>query len=528
MSFIDTFFYIYGMAKSKIEALIKFASSGAGNVVGAAKSIGGAVNSASGKFEKMQKQINSIARGVSFQSTVTAIQGIAGAFKTVAGVASSAFDFINNKANEADRIGKFSRLVGMSAENLQRFRSAGQDAGMSLEGVDAALQKFSINTGKAAKGEKTYLDVFNALGVRTRDTNGDIREQSDLLLDVADAYAKLTNEADKNNISQILFGRSGVQMSELLGGGSENLKKQFEQFDLRGSGITSEMAAQGEAFNNSIQFAGEALTSIVNGLTKGLIPAGTAFANKITNFVVENRKGIDAITSKVGGSLVGLVNSIGDKLPAIFDVVVGVAGTVSSIIDKVIPFVPEIAAITAGVGGLLTAVAAVKAAVIGISFVVGGVAGPIVAITAGVAGIAYGVYQIYKNWDMIKSALFDLVDPIEDVFTKGVLGGITKGIRLALKSIPGIGKLAFSDVDFSQVDAELGNDSVSEFARSISNQTTPQDAQNVVKQVQESRSTTTNRLSVDFSNVPRGAVIQPDQEFNFDVVDVSAGYAFAP
>lgn len=514
MSLIDTFFYIYVMAKSKIEALIKFASSGAGAVVGEAKSIGGAVNHASESVEKLHKRIGMIAKGVSFQSTVTALQGVVGAFRTVAGVAGTAFNFINDKANEADRIGKFSRLIGMSAENLQRFRSAGQDAGMTLEGVDSALQKFSINTGKAAKGEKTYLDVFNALGVRTRDVNGDIRKQSDLLMDVADAYSKLTNEADKNNISQILFGRSGVQMSGLLENGSADLKKQFEQFDLRGGGITSEMAAQGEAFNNSIQFAGEALTSIVNGLTKGLIPAGTAFANKITNFIVENRKEIDAITSKVGGSLVGLVNSIGDKLPAIFDVVVGVAGAVSSIIDKVIPFVPEIAAIAAGVGGILTAAAAIKAVVIGVSFAIGGISAPVALVGAAIASWGYAIYKVRDNFDMLADFItHDVVGPISDAFESAIPNGIVRGVRKAIKSIPLLGDIIFSDVDFSGIDS--GDPSIV-------------DAQNVVKQISESRSTTTNRLSVDFSNLPAGTSVKPSSDFNYDVIDLSAGYAFAP
>ena len=82
---------------------------------------------------------------------------------TVESAVSAVYGLAYSQAAAADAIGKTSALMGMQVGELQALRSAGMHAGMSLESVDSALQKFSINTGKAAAGEKTQIALFNAL-----------------------------------------------------------------------------------------------------------------------------------------------------------------------------------------------------------------------------------------------------------------------------------------------------------------------------------------------------------------------------
>lgn len=542
MSVFDINCYIYVMAKSKISALIGLAVTGQNDVTKAVTNVGSSVEKAAGGVDMLNKKMSAIGVGVAFQSTVTAVNAIGGAFgaakDVIVGTASGLYDFVASAANNADRLGKFSRLLGMSAVELQQIRSAGQDAGLSIEGVDAAMQKFSINTGKAAAGEKAQLDVFNALGVATKNADGSIRSQMDLLLDVSDAYSKLTNAQDKNRISQELFGRSGVQMSGLLEGGSESLRKQFEAFNARGGGISNEMAQNGENFAHSIQFAGEALNSIKNGIVAGMIPAVTAVADKITNFVVDNREEIDTITAKIGGSLTSMIDDIADAAPTILSGVSKIADIVSSIIDFTGPWIPTVVAFAGVVGGaLLTAVTAIGTAVATIGPVLTGtiipaiisaaaaaapVLGIVGLIAAAVVSWGIAIKSVYDNWDMLKSFIVDdvggaimgFIDSVTAAFKKSIsfiLTGIADALQ-AMSSIPLIGdKFA----------------SASSFVRGLTNQISDAGGSAAAANYTGGKSSQSG-LKVDFSGMPAGVTVTPSSNFDYGSIDYTTGYAFAP
>lgn len=550
MSVSDINCYIYVMAQSKISALIGLAVTGQNDVTKAVTNVGSFVEKAAGGVDLLNKKMSAIGVGVAFQSTVTAVHAIGDAFgaakDVIVGTASSMYDFVASAANNADKIRKFSRLLGMSAVELQQIRSAGQDAGLSIESVDAAMQKFSINTGKAAAGEKAQLDVFNALGVATKNADGSIRSQMDLLLDVSDAYSKLTNAQDKNRISQELFGRSGVQMSGLLEGGSESLRKQFEAFNARGGGISNDMAQNGENFAHSIQFAGEALNSIKNGIVAGMIPAVTTVADNITKFVVENREEIDEITTKIGGSLTGMIGDVAKAAPTILSAVSKIAGFVSAIIDFTGPWIPTVVAFAGVVGGaLLTAVTAIGTVVATIGPVLTGtiipaitgtilpaivsvaaaaapVLGIVGLIAAAVVSWGIAIKSVYDNWDMLKSfivddvggAIMEFIDSVTAAF-KNSISFILTGIADALQtmsSIPLIGdKFA----------------SASSFVRGLTNQISDAGGSAAAANYTGGKSSQSG-LKVDFSGMPAGVTVTPSSNFDYGSIDYTTGYAFAP
>ena len=216
------------MASPKINTILSFATKGVGGVTNDMKSVVSGVNGATSAVDKLSAKISSIQKGVAFQSVVTAAGAVKDAFSavadTVSGAVSAVYGLAASQAAAADAIGKTSALLGMQVGELQAIRSAGQHAGMSVESIDSAMQKFSVNVGRAAAGEKRQLDLMNALGVATRNADGSLRSQTDLLMDVADAYSKLSDTQDRNRVSQELFGRSAVQMSALLKDGSSGIR----------------------------------------------------------------------------------------------------------------------------------------------------------------------------------------------------------------------------------------------------------------------------------------------------------------
>ena len=524
------------MANPKINTILSFATKGVNGVTNDVKSVTSGVDSATSAVDKLSSRISSIQKGVAFQSVVTAASAVKNMFSAVADTVESAvsavYGLAYSQAAAADAIGKTSALMGMQVGELQALRSAGMHAGMSLESVDSALQKFSVNTGKAAAGEKTQIDLFNALGVATKNADGSIRSQTELLMDVADAFSKLTDSQDRNRVSQELFGRGGVQMSALLKNGSKGIVDAVTLYERTNAGYTAEQASAAESFNDQLQTMREYIGGVRKDLSFALVPAFTKMFDGVASFIDKNRPKIDSIVNKLADKLPKVIEDVTSALPVILYGVSAVASAVGSVVDFTGPWIPILTAAGVLIGGtILTAVGAVGAAVATIGPAFGAAvvaAAPIVGIVggiaAGVAGIGYGVYKTVQNWQMLKSFVVDDVFP---AFINGVkifanyfidaFAIIADGIA----KLPLIGeKIAGGSGDWWRSQRfDVGSYGDYE-AQSI-----PAGEENAVV-LTGANSSSSSSLTVDFRGVPRGTKITPSANFDYGNIDYSAGYAF--
>ena len=437
-----------------------------------------------------------------------------------------------SQAAAADAIGKTSALLGMQVGELQAIRSACQHAGMSVESIDSAMQKFSVNIGRAAAGEKHQLDLMNALGVATRNADGSLRNQTDLLMDVADAYSKLSDTQDRNRVSQELFGKSAIQMSALLKDGSSGIRAAIEQYERTNAGYTADQTTQAAAFNDQLQTMREYIGGVQKDMFFALVPAFTKLFEGVSKFVDANRQKIDSIVSSLSDQLPSLIQDVTDALPTILSGVSMVASAVSSVVDFTGPWIPLLSAAGVLVGGaILTAVGAVGVAVSAVGAAFGGVivaAAPILGIVAlagaGIAAWGVAIKSVYDNFDMLKSFV---VDDVFGAFESGIKQFANEFIDVfamiadGVSKIPVIGeKLAGGAGDWWRSQKfDVGS-----FA-SVESQVAPAGESNVSDATGAPVSSSSS-LTVDFRGVPRGTKITPSKDFDYGNIDYSAGYAF--
>lgn len=557
------------MANPVINTILSFATKGTGGVKNDVKSVVSSVDGASSAIGNMSKKLQSIQKGVAFQSVVAAAGAVKESFSTISdvigGAISTVYGLAAAQAAVADKVGKTAALLGMQAGELQALRSAAQHAGMGVESLDSAMQKFSIATSRAAAGEKTQLELFNALGVATKNSDGSIRNQTDLLLDAADAYAKITNEQDRNRVSQELFGRSAVQMSALLKNGSAGLKSAIEEYQKTGAGYTNEQTEQAAAFNDQLQTMQEYVGGVKNQLFFALVPAFTQLFDGVSSFISENRGEISSVVSDLSKQLPSVIKDVTNALPAILSGVSKVASVVSAIVDFTGPWVPLLTAAGAVIGGsLLAAVLAVGVAVSTVGAAFGGViaaAAPIVGIVAlaavGVAAWGKAIYEVYGNWELLKSFVVDDVYP-------AIVSGLEELGQMAMEAISpliqgweslksfvvdgvfpafvsGLKQFANSAIDVFATIADgvakipvIGNvaEGVGDWWRSQKFDVGSFDAGQVPGGAESSSNAagspaaTSSNLTVDFRGVPRGTSITPGANFDNGSFDYSAGFAF--
>ena len=88
-----------------------------------------------------------------------------------------------------------------------------------------ALQRFTRRTAEAAQGTGEAKDAFAQLGIALRDQSGNLRGSEDLLGDVADAFARIEDPAERVRLAFKLFHFEGVALVNLLRGGSDALEQ---------------------------------------------------------------------------------------------------------------------------------------------------------------------------------------------------------------------------------------------------------------------------------------------------------------
>jgi hypothetical protein len=136
---------------------------------------------------------------------------------------------IDRSISAADAIGKTADKIGVGVEALQELRFAAKASGVEQQTLDMALQRFTRRAAEAAQGTGEAKDALAQMGIALRDQSGNLRRSEDLLGDVADAFARIEDPAERVRLDFKLFDSEGVALVNLLRGGSGALEEMRER-----------------------------------------------------------------------------------------------------------------------------------------------------------------------------------------------------------------------------------------------------------------------------------------------------------
>jgi hypothetical protein len=158
----------------------------------------------------------------------TGIHTLGGALAGVATVGGLAA-LVDRSISAADAIGKTADKIGVGVEALQELRFAAKASGVEQQTLDMALQRFTHRAAEAAHGTGEARDALASMGIALRDQSGNLRRSEDMLADVADAFAKIEDPAERLRLAFKLFDSEGVALVNLLRGGSDALDEMRER-----------------------------------------------------------------------------------------------------------------------------------------------------------------------------------------------------------------------------------------------------------------------------------------------------------
>ena len=174
---------------------------------------------ASGGLKGLGRQAEVLRTGV--RTLGVALAGVT----TVGGLAA----LVDRSLSAADAIGKTADKIGVGVEALQELRFAAKASGVEQQTLDMALQRFTRRAAEAAQGTGEAKDALAQMGIALRDQSGNLRQSEDLLDDVAEAFARIEDPAERVRLAFKLFDSEGVALVNLLRGGSDALDEMRER-----------------------------------------------------------------------------------------------------------------------------------------------------------------------------------------------------------------------------------------------------------------------------------------------------------
>lgn len=171
-----------------------------------------------------------------------AMGGIAENAKKLAGVLAGLFvvDEIKTRIKEqidyADGLADIAARANSTAEALSAMEYALHFNDATLEDYTGGLQKLALNMDAAAQGSKAQAELFDTLGIKLREQDGQMRNAADVMLDISDVLAGMNDGATKTALAMDLLGKSaGPALLPHLSQGSEAIKEltaEAEKFNL--------------------------------------------------------------------------------------------------------------------------------------------------------------------------------------------------------------------------------------------------------------------------------------------------------
>jgi len=366
--------------------------------------------SLSTRFEDMGKKVGAV--GGAMTKWVTG---------PIAAVGGGLLALTTKAGQTADRLLDLSDITGLSTDTIQEYQYVANQAGVSSEAMTAAVEGLVRKIPQLESEGGRATEQLAKLGIsyeRLKKMSPD--QQIDLLIT---KLAEMKDPLERNAIGAQLFGGAWKDIAPILGMGADGIKAVRKEAHDLGLVLDRDALEGANEFRKEMDRLKAILGGVINQLGARLAP----ILREQIGPIVQNTiiPALQILSDLIAG-VVEWFASLSPTTQKVILVVVALAAALG-------PLLTAIGMITSGVGALVGALPALGAAFAAIT---GPVGLTVMAIIAVAAAIGYLIYEIVKNWDVIKAEFKRIFDAIADFFTKTVPRAISTGLKW-LSELPG-------------------------------------------------------------------------------------------
>lgn len=228
---------------------------------------------------------------------------VAGAAAAAAGAVGFA-KLVSKWSEAADEAGKMATRLGTTTETLTAMQGAAKLSDIATGDFNRAIETMNRNLGNAIVSGDASSKVLAQFGLKAS-------ELSRLPLDeklntVADAMAKIGNPAERAALATAVFGKSGSEMIQMLGGGSEALRRATADAVRFGVVISEDAAKKADELSDAFARVEMAGQGMMNTIAAKVSPIVTGVLNHFAEWLADNR---DEIASWVDAVITGFLTA---------------------------------------------------------------------------------------------------------------------------------------------------------------------------------------------------------------------------
>lgn len=271
---------------------------------------------------RLQQDLNQARQSVdnTMSRIGSAVKGAAGALAALGlGLSVNAFaQWIKGAIDATDVVSDLSQKTGIAIKDIAGLQLWFQKGGTEAGAFESSMVKLSR---KIADGG----DEFTKLGIKTRDANGGLRSNVDVLLDSADAFKEMQDGTAKTALAVELFGKTGAELIPLLNEGSDGLREMNEMAQKLGLTFDQETVDAAGNFNDTLDFLAGALQGVSRQVAAQMLPTLNSMSGAFLTLITQGdgvRKAADVIGTgfkilyTIGVGVVEIFNTVGKTIGA--------------------------------------------------------------------------------------------------------------------------------------------------------------------------------------------------------------------
>lgn len=349
-----------------------------------------ALKSAEAKTDSLGDAVRGLADAVgldippALDGMVTKLEGVnksaAILVGTLGGVVYALGKVTLSAADSADEIAELAGKTGMSTETIQELNYAADFLETSTETIGSSMAKMTRNMDSARSGTGDAAEAFKALHIRIKDGNGKLKDSETVFYQVIDALGRVRNETEKDALSMAIFGKSAMDLNNLILAGSDGVKEYAKQAHEVGAVMDDETIAKMNELKDATDKMNKQWDAVKLQFAQVLLPIMTDLAEAIN--------GISTGTLKNG------------------IVIAGVIVTIGLVVSAILPLINTIM--------LLSTTATLAGTTIGAAFTAA--MAPIAPLLLLITAVAVAAVLIYTHWKDIEKFFSDLWKGVQSSF----------------------------------------------------------------------------------------------------------------
>jgi hypothetical protein len=228
------------------------------------------------------------------------------------------FDSLNKQIDVLAKLDDAAQKTGSAVETLSRLQKVAVMFGEDFNGkVEPAITKLARGLAGIEDPSNKAGAALKALGIEGRDSNGNLRDTSQIMIDVAKKLQEYQDGAGKAAIATDLFGKTGAELLPYLNDMAENID------DV--SGASSKAAAEAAAFQDSLNKQKQQFDDYLQNITISVL---TPLNDLLGAYQDTQKAGQDFSNDK---SVAGWADNLAASIAPIYDTLVNLKNEVYAV-----------------------------------------------------------------------------------------------------------------------------------------------------------------------------------------------------